>query len=262
MKLKEIINELEKIYPLSNKEIWDPSGYSVKTQQHKKITGILFAIDLTNDVLKFAIEKKCNLILTHHPFLFEKDKKTEFLKAPYKKEIISKLREHQITSYSMHTNYDCSPLGTSYQIVKYIGLEEYFDYTSPKYSAIINKKTSLKEIILLLKQKLGLHSFRTNIDKKNYDKVFTNIAFLSGSGYIGQIIEMKEKIDLFITSDLKWSDWITYKNTNVNILEIPHLDEEVFAYHLHEIVRTKFNKINNLHIYKMELPYKNVLEEK
>ncbi|QKT05279.1 Nif3-like dinuclear metal center hexameric protein [Mycoplasma sp. OR1901] len=262
MKLKEIIIELEKMYPLSNKEIWDPSGYSVKTQQHKKVTGVLLAIDLTNEVLEEAIKKGCNLILTHHPFLFEKDKKTEFLKSPYKKQIIEKLRKNQITSYAMHTNYDSSTLGTSYQIVRNLGLEKYFDYQSPKYSAIINKKTNLNEISSLLKEKLSLHSFRTNVESQNYQQELNKVAFLSGSGYIGQIIEMKDQIDLFVTSDLKWSDWITYKNNNINILEIPHLDEEVFAYHLYEIIKEKFEKVPNVHIFKLEQPYNNINEEK
>ncbi|UWW00955.1 Nif3-like dinuclear metal center hexameric protein [Mycoplasmopsis felis] len=106
MTLKKFVKYLELKYPLQNKEPWDPSGYSVKTQQHKKITGVVLAMDLTSEVLQSAIKNNCNLILSHHPFLFEEHLKDEDVKAPYKREIIKQLRKHQITSYSLHTNYD------------------------------------------------------------------------------------------------------------------------------------------------------------
>ncbi|MCU9939955.1 Nif3-like dinuclear metal center hexameric protein [Mycoplasmopsis felis] len=71
-----------------------------------KTTGVVLAMDLTSEVLQSAIKNNCNLILSHHPFLFEEHLKDEDVKAPYKREIIKQLRKHQITSYSLHTNYD------------------------------------------------------------------------------------------------------------------------------------------------------------
>ncbi|WP_322876036.1 Nif3-like dinuclear metal center hexameric protein [Mycoplasmopsis felis] len=256
MTLKKFVKYLELKYPLQNKEPWDPSGYSVKTQQHKKITGVVLAMDLTSEVLQSAIKNNCNLILSHHPFLFEEHLKDEDVKAPYKREIIKQLRKHQITSYSLHTNYDGALYGTSYQIVKYLDLLDFYDRNSEKYSATINKEFTIDEISHLIKEKLLLSEFRTNVI--NHNQKFKKICFLSGSGYIGQINQLVlNGIDLIITSDLKWSDWINYQEIKANILEIPHLDEEVFAFDLQEQLNNELPDLKVI-VKKIKQPYRNM----
>ncbi|QGZ97471.1 Nif3-like dinuclear metal center hexameric protein [Mycoplasma sp. NEAQ87857] len=241
MKLKQFIQQLDLMYPLANKEIWDPSGYSVKFNQAKKFKGAVLAIDVTLEVIQTAIDNDCNLILTHHPFYFEATKALEKEKAPYKQELHKLLKQHQITVYSMHTNYDCELYGTSYQIVKYLGLNQYFDTNSAKFSAIVNHSLTLNQLVDLLKNKLNLNALRTNV--MNDDQQFNHIAFLSGSGYVGQINQLHDQgCDLIVSSDFRWSDWVNFDQHQVNILEVPHLDEQVFAMHMQELLSTKFPK--------------------
>ncbi|WP_406614448.1 Nif3-like dinuclear metal center hexameric protein [Mycoplasma corogypsi] len=258
MKLKQMISELELLYPLENKEVWDLTGYSVKSNQAKKFRGAILAIDLTQEVIDEAILHDCNLIITHHPFLFDSDKTVEFEKAPYKQKIIKQLKENQITAYSMHTNYDAELYGTSYQIIYTLGLKDYFDTNSPKFSAIVNYETNFRKITALIEEKMKLKAFRTNVLKHDEEQPISKIAFLSGSGYTGQINELThQNVDLFITSDVKWSEWVNYHQIGAKILEIPHLDEEVFAEHLYKLLTEKFPN-ERIYIKKLALPYRNV----
>ncbi|MFU2192878.1 Nif3-like dinuclear metal center hexameric protein [Mycoplasma sp. 4079] len=258
LKIKDFIELLNKMYPLKNKEIWDPSGYSVKTVQAKKFKGAVLAIDLTKEVLQEAIDNDCNVILTHHPFKFERRWIDEDYKAPYKREILNLLRKHQITAFSMHTNYDCDPKGTSYQIARYMGIEaKQNEELTQKFSSVVDANLSLNQIKELLEKRLGLHSFRTNVAPENYDKKFKTVAILSGSGYIGQINDLATKCDLIISSDFRWSDWIVFDQTNANILEVPHLDEEVFALDMYEQLQEMLPNHKFIFV-KTNVPYHNM----
>ncbi|MCI1720162.1 MAG: Nif3-like dinuclear metal center hexameric protein [Bacteroidales bacterium] len=65
----DIAGAVEKFAPLSTQVEWDNSGFSVGDPQavvHK----VLIALDCTLDVVEEAVEKKCDMILTHHPLIF------------------------------------------------------------------------------------------------------------------------------------------------------------------------------------------------
>ncbi|UUM19531.1 MULTISPECIES: Nif3-like dinuclear metal center hexameric protein [unclassified Mycoplasma] len=247
MQVKQLINYLNELYPNINKEPWDPSGFAVKFNQRNKINGVVLAIDLTYDVLQKAIDQNCNLIITHHPFFFEKTKQLEWIKAPYKQDIFNQLKKLKIFVYSLHTNYDGHLYGTSYQIVKYLGLENYFEYGSPKYSACLSVNLTFAQVLQKIYKHLNLEHFRTNFDHQNYHQPLRKIAILSGSGYIGDINQFHFRhYDLIISSDFKWSDWINFHQIKAKILEIPHLDEQVFIWHMSELLTKAFPELNVL----------------
>lgn len=260
MTIKSFIQKLISLYPINCAEIWDPTGYSVKSQQHKKLKGVIFAIDLTNDVLEYAINNDCNLIVTHHPFIFNKTYESEFSNAPYKKTVYQSLKKMQITAFSIHTNYDAAKYGTSYQILKYLKLKNtLFDKDSPKHCAIFENKNTFINLINAFDEIFKFkNAIRTNfeVDDKH---IFQKIAILAGSGSIEQINELHktQNINLFITSDIKWNEWLNYRELNIKILEIPHLVEQVFSWAICEEIK-KIYPNEKLYIKNIELPFSNL----
>ncbi|MGZ9756065.1 Nif3-like dinuclear metal center hexameric protein [Mycoplasma sp. 5912] len=257
MSVNTIIEYLESLFPLSNKEIWDPSGYALKANKNKKVTSVVLAIDLTSDVYNFALENQCNLIITHHPFLFEKTKTDMLQKAEYKQKIKKGLVKNKISAYSMHTNYDFDVNGTSYQIAKAINLSNYVISEGPRYTAIIAKKISISDVQKLFWEYLNLSNFQSNASDLEYK--YSYCVILAGAGDIITINQLAKKYpnSLFITSDVKWNDWIAYKEHKIAVLAIPHLVEQVFANHIQEILQAKFHNLK-IHIYKLKIPYQNI----
>ena len=78
MKLKEITNYLDEIVPLSLQESYDNSGLLIGNK-NMEITSTLTCLDCTEDVLEEAISNNCNLILSHHPIIFNPIKKYSIL---------------------------------------------------------------------------------------------------------------------------------------------------------------------------------------
>ena len=70
MRIKEIIQTIEQLAPLSLQEHYDNSGVQVG-DVNREATGALLAIDITENVIEEAISLGCNLIISHHPIAFK-----------------------------------------------------------------------------------------------------------------------------------------------------------------------------------------------
>ena len=70
MKISRIIHELERLAPTQLQESYDNSGLIVG-DKNAELTQALFCLDSTEEVIDEAIENNCNLVVAHHPILFE-----------------------------------------------------------------------------------------------------------------------------------------------------------------------------------------------
>lgn len=119
MKIKEIIEYLETKYPLSWQEDWDNSGLQLGNVD-QDLSGILVAIDTTEDVIQEALEKGCNLVVTHHPLLFHPLKRIST--QTYVERCVSLVLKHDLVLYAIHTNLDNSPEGVNGYWAERMGL--------------------------------------------------------------------------------------------------------------------------------------------
>lgn len=257
MKVKEIADFLWSKYPNESQEDWDKSGFCVKFNFNRKLTGIVVAIDLTNDVLQKAIATKSNLIITHHPFIFQNELNDEIEKYEYKKKIFKLVQQNKIFVLSLHTNYDIHEHGTSYQIVKKLRLKN-AKFKNDGYPCLVDYNTTPLMLIDIMKNELLLNNYRTNLTDEQLKNNISKIAFFSGSGdNIDIISKSKNGYELIITSDVKWSDWIAYNESKVSIIEISHLDEQVFVDDIYNQLKNKL-KIKNINVVLLNEQYKNL----
>ena len=103
MILNEIIKSLENIAPLYLQESYDNSGLLIGDRD-AKINKALISLDITEKVVDEAIEKKCNLIIAHHPLIFKGLKSLTGKNSTEK--IVSKTIKNDIAVYAIHTNLD------------------------------------------------------------------------------------------------------------------------------------------------------------
>lgn len=103
MKLKEIADFLENVAPLSLQEDYDNSGLLIGNKENE-VKRALITLDVNEDVLDEAIEKKCDLIISHHPILFNGLKK--ITGQNHVARIVQKAIENRLSIYSIHTNLD------------------------------------------------------------------------------------------------------------------------------------------------------------
>src|SRR3984885_13356889 len=119
MKIHDITSYLETIAPLSLQESYDNAGLITGNAQWD-CTGIITALDATEEVVKEAIAKKCNLIVAHHPIVFGGLKKITG-KNYIEKTIIAAIK-NDIAIYAIHTNLDNILHGVNGKIADKLGL--------------------------------------------------------------------------------------------------------------------------------------------
>ncbi|HSP86740.1 MAG TPA: Nif3-like dinuclear metal center hexameric protein [Ignavibacteriaceae bacterium] len=129
----------------------------------KEVKNILLALDLNMNVINDAINKTCNLIITHHPLLFNPIKKIN-TEDDNNSLLIEKLIKNDITLFSAHTNLDFTKDGVSFQLAKTLQLKN------------INFLTNLKS----LQYKLVIF-----VPDSHLEKVAETI-FENGGGIIGE----------------------------------------------------------------------------
>ncbi len=119
MIVQEIIDCIEHIAPLSTQESFDNSGLQTGNK-YQEVTKSLICLDITKDVISEAIENKCDMIISHHPLIFNPLKKID--PATILGEIIYKAIQHNIAIYCAHTNLDNALNGVNAALAKQIGL--------------------------------------------------------------------------------------------------------------------------------------------
>lgn len=137
MKIKEVIDALEKFAPLPLQDDFDNAGLQVGLTD-AEVTGALLCLDVTEAVVKEAISLGCNLIIAHHPLLF-KGLKTITGKNYVERCVMEAIR-NEITVYAAHTNLDNAYGGVNFKMAEKIGLKN-IQVLEPKENSLLKLVT-------------------------------------------------------------------------------------------------------------------------
>jgi dinuclear metal center YbgI/SA1388 family protein len=160
MKLHEIIRELEAFADTALQEGYDNSGLLVGAQDGE-IDKALICLDLTDEVMEEAIGLECNLVISHHPFIFKPFKRVTG--KHMQDRILIRAIKHEISIYAMHTNLDNVIHGVN---------------------AMLGRKLGLKNLKVLSPLKGNLRKLVTFCPVDHAEQV-RNAMFEAGAGHIG-----------------------------------------------------------------------------
>ena len=89
------------------------------------MSGALLCLDVTEAVVDEAVQKGCNLIVSHHPLIFRK--LSRISDENYVQRTVRKAIKNDVTIVSMHTNMDAAAGGVNFKIAEKLGLELQID---------------------------------------------------------------------------------------------------------------------------------------
>lgn len=160
MLVKDICSCIEEFAPLSFQESWDNSGLIVGSP-HQAVHQALITIDVTEDVVKEAIESQSQMIIAHHPVVLSGIRQLTGT-SDSQRAVMLAVR-NDIAIYAAHTNLDIARGGVSYRMAK---------------------KLELANIQILLPQGPGLCKLVTFIPKEYFVRV-SDAVFKAGAGHTG-----------------------------------------------------------------------------
>ncbi|WP_298271891.1 Nif3-like dinuclear metal center hexameric protein [Geobacter sp.] len=118
-KVSDIVGIVNKIAPPSLAEEWDNVGLMVGDPA-VPVARIMVALDGTSDTLAAAISAECQLLLTHHPFIFRPLKRISA--ADPTGNLVLKAAASGLAVISLHTNFDIADGGMNDLLAGRLGI--------------------------------------------------------------------------------------------------------------------------------------------
>lgn len=218
MTVKDILQFLETVAPISTAAEFDNVGLLIGDET-AEVKGILCSLDCFSEVVDRAEDLGANLIITHHPVIFEP------LRAINKGDIAYRLVKSGISVISMHTNLDIAEGGVNDALCEKIGLYDVKPVTT--HDGFLIKQGLLYEsenpydFARHLKESLG-GSVKFVAGSNDVLKV----AVCSGSGgnYLQDAIDLGA--DAFVTGDVKHHVFIEAGEHNISLYDAGHFNTE------------------------------------
>lgn len=233
LNLTKFIQKFENRFPKILAENWDNVGL-ILGYKDKNIKKILVCLDITENVVDKAVFEKVDLIVSHHPLIFSGQK--TILGDNFLGKKILKLIENNISVYGAHTNVDSADGGLNDYVLEkmaFNGKKLDFELKPLRYFEL-NEYTNIEDIIYRIKENLKIENVRlARSYRKNKIK---KIAITTGAGdsFISEVIE--NKVDLFITGDLKHHIALDSIESGIYLLDIDHYGSEKLVSDLFEKV--------------------------
>lgn len=120
-KVSDIAKLMEELAPCVLAEKWDNVGLLIGDYD-SLVNKIMVCLDVTRELVYEAVLKKADLIIAHHPLIFEPLKSIRNNEFPG--ELIHLLIKNNISVYCSHTNLDKAEFGTDYALAARLGLQE------------------------------------------------------------------------------------------------------------------------------------------
>lgn len=229
MKVKHIIDKINSFCPQDLAYSWDNVGLLCGDEE-KDVAKVFVTLDTNINTVTEAVNKKADMIISHHPILLGGIKNINY-STPVGK-MIKLLIENNIPVFAAHTNMDLANGGINdrladmFELLNVEILEESQKYenTGLGRTGTLKNPVPFCEFAKSCKQILNTPFVRTSGDM---NKVVKKVAVASGS--CSEIIPLaREKgCDVIITGDMKYHNATDMSETGINIIDAGHYPTEI-----------------------------------
>lgn len=228
MLCKDIIEVIERNYSSKYAMEWDNVGL-LAGRDNKEVKRIYIALDATDEVIEDAVRAGADMLVTHHPLIFNGLKRIN--NQDFMGRRLIQLIANDISCYSMHTNYDVC--GMADLSAEKMGFEnaEVLEITFEEGEnqgkicmgigkvADVSEEITLSECCDVVKKAFSLSNVKVfgELDRK-----VKRIAICPGSGksVIGEAI--KKHADVLVTGDIGHHEGIDSVAQGLSIIDAGH----------------------------------------
>lgn len=238
VKIKEVIDALERFAPLPLQEGFDNAGLQVGLTE-AEVSGALLCLDVTEKVVDEAAALGCNLIVSHHPLIFHALR--HITGEDEVQRTVAKAIKCGVTIVSMHTNMDNAQGGVNFKIAEKMELQD------PQFFAkkTVGDTECGSGVIGLLEEPLAADDFVVML-KRNFDvecvqcnqllrRKISRVAVCGGAGSFLLDDAVKAGADAFVTGEMHYHEFFGHEQ-EVQICVIGHYQSEQFTNEIFETI--------------------------
>ena len=248
MKIKQVVDALEHYAPLPLQEGYDNAGLQVGLTEAVEMSGALLCLDVTEEVVDEAIQKGCNLIVSHHPLIFRK--LARISDENYVQRTVRKAIKNDITIVSMHTNMDAATGGVNFKIAEKLGLRNVCFFggtkevngveggegvigeivdedieTSDELRERFAEGIAADDLVLMLRERFAVESVQCN---QLLRRPIKKVALCGGAGSFLLDAAIAAGADAFITGEMHYHEFFGHEQ-EIQICVIGHYQSEQFT---------------------------------
>ena len=212
------------------------------------MSGALLCLDVTEEVVDEAIQKGCNLIVSHHPLIFRK--LARISDENYVQRTVRKAIKNDITIVSMHTNMDAATGGVNFKIAEKLGLRnlQFFGgtkevngveggegvigeivdediETSDELRERFAEGIAADDLVLMLRERFAVESVQCN---QLLRRPIKKVALCGGAGSFLLDAAIAAGADAFITGEMHYHEFFGHEQ-EIQICVIGHYQSEQFT---------------------------------
>ena len=222
MNAKQLYQKFEERIPSSLREPWDNDGVMCLPDGSSKILRALVALDVTEEIVDYAIERGFDLIVSHHPLIFKPLSSLDEENHISRKLI--KLVCSGITVFSFHTRADKLVGGVNDRLAEILGMYDTVPFGEGDLGRVgtIEEPMELQDFAYRVKQLVGADAVRYADGFSDVHKV----AVVGGDGksYVKAAIDAGA--DTFLSGRIGYNVMEEATEMGINLIEAGHFYTE------------------------------------
>ena len=211
-KVKDFYGYLNSIAPFETQEDWDNSGMLVGDMD-AEVKKVAVVLDITHEEIKKAKAIGADLIISHHPVIFNPIKSVTKGSVPYE------LVASSINALCCHTPLDIADGGTNDSLAELLGIE-----VTRTEDPILRLGTVEPTTAENLAGKIE-KTLNTKVRYADAGRKIEKIAICTGAGC--SLIEAAGEIDAFITGDASHHNFLDCIQAGITLIAAGHYETEI-----------------------------------
>ena len=236
VKIKEIINALERFAPLPLQESYDNAGLQIGLTAEQEASGALLCLDVTEEVIREAIDLGCNLIVSHHPLLFRPLKRVT--DRTQVERCVRMAIQNDIAIYAAHTNLDNAEDGVNYRIAEKLGLVDVQmmqqhqvavgDYRVTAGSGLLGFLPVAEDSLAFLQRIKDVFHIECLQHNELLGRPIQSVALCGGAGAFMLDEALRLEADAFLTGEMSYHQFFGHEQ-EIQIAVMGHYQSEQYT---------------------------------
>ncbi len=223
MKVKELYERLCEYMPEGLRCEWDNDGIMVCPDSDAEVKKVLISLDVTEEIVDYAIERGFDLIISHHPLIFRPV--SNITEENHVSRKIIKLIANCISVFSFHTRADIVKGGVNDRLAEIIGLEDAAPFGEDNLGRVgtLREEYELEVFADAVKLALGADTIRVS---DGYNTV-KRVAVVGGDGKDFVRAAIEAGADTYVSGRLSYNVMEEAAELGINLIEAGHYFTEL-----------------------------------
>lgn len=222
MTVKTIYEKLSERIPEELREVWDNDGLMCSSDDSREVERALITLDVTEDIVDYAIAHNIDLIVSHHPLIFKPlASVTEDSHVARK---VIKLIKNDISVMSFHTRADKVEGGVNDILAEILGMQDVEPFGEGDLGRIgtLKEELNMEDFSYLLKGLLDCDGVKVADALIPVQRV----AVVGGDGKSYVSAALRAGADTFVSGRIGYNVMAEAGEMGINLLEAGHFFTE------------------------------------